>query len=180
MPSITVGTTEISAIEGDISVEEVDAVVNAANKDLILGSGVAGAIDRRGGPAVQRECDAWRREHGRLADDGAAVTTAGDMPARFVVHVAGPRTIDPGHLAAAVTAALDASAEANCRSVALPAISAGAFGYPADDAVTVIVDAVVAWVRARPDTLREIRLVGYTAETRDQFAAAIDRHGPGN
>ncbi|NQV05032.1 macro domain-containing protein [bacterium] len=175
MEPIAIGTTSIVATRGDISAEDVDAVVNAANNHLQLGAGVAGAIDRRGGPAIQRECDAWIEKHGLLPDDGAAVTTAGDMPARFVIHVAGPRTIDPSHLAAAVTAALAATQSSECRSVAIPAISAGTFGYPPDQAVAVIVEAATTWVTGHPDALDEVRFVGYDDEVRARFAGAIER-----
>jgi O-acetyl-ADP-ribose deacetylase (regulator of RNase III) len=113
--------------EGDITAEAVDAIVNAANSALVLGAGVAGAIAARGGPGIQAECDA----HGPVEVGGAAVTGAGSLPARFVIHAAG---MPPGGVAteASVRSALERSLELadarGCRSVAVPAIGAGIGG----------------------------------------------------
>jgi len=114
--------------EGDITAQEVDAIVNAANSALILGAGVAGAIREKGGPSIQQECDAI----GPIEVGGAAVTGAGDLPARFVVHAAG---MPPGGQAdeqsvrACVRASLDLAAEQGLCSIAFPAIGAGIGGF---------------------------------------------------
>ncbi len=119
--------TRIVLLEGDITDQEVDAIVNAANSALVLGSGVAGAIAARAGPSVQRECDA----HGAIEVGEAAITGAGALAARFVIHAAG---MAPGGRASeesvrsAVRAALERAERAGCRSVALPAIGAGVGG----------------------------------------------------
>ena len=170
--------TRIVAVQGDLTAQEVDAVVNAANEHLAHGGGVAAAIVRAGGRVVQDESDRWVAEHGPVAPGGAAVTSAGAMPARWVVHVVGPRyrsgQDDAGMLAAAVTAALDAAAGLDARSVALPAISAGIFGYPPGEATAIVARAVSVWCTAHPDALDEVRLVGYDAATRDLFQAGLD------
>lgn len=119
--------TRIVLLEGDITEQEVDAIVNAANSALVLGSGVAGAIATRAGPSVQRECDA----HGPIEVGEAAITGAGELSARFVIHAAG---MAPGGRASeesvrsAVRAALELAEREGCRSVALPAIGAGVGG----------------------------------------------------
>jgi putative ATPase len=177
---ITVGSTTVRAVQGDLTALEVDAIVNAANEYLQHGGGVAAAIVRAGGPAIQEESDRWVARHGPLRPGVAAVTSAGAMPARFVVHVAGPRyrdgRDDEGLLRAAVRAALDAAAGTGCRTVALPAISAGIFGYPLDRAARVIA-AEAAARAAETDDLDEILLVGYDDAAVAAFTAALEETG---
>lgn len=167
----------ITVVKGDLTVQQVDAIVNAANEDLAHGGGVAAAIVAAGGPEVQRESERWVEANGSLTPGRAAVTGAGTMAAQWVIHVAGPR-FGPGHdneslLAIAVTAALDAAEEIGARSVALPAISAGIFGYPLIEACAVIVGACRDWERVHPGSLDEIRLVGREAEAVEAFAAVL-------
>ncbi len=177
----TVGTTRIVVVEGDITGLAVDAIVNAANRRLQHGGGVAAAIARAAGPDLQRDSDAWVREHGPLADDGdAAVTPAGDLPAEVVVHVAGPvfspdSDRNEAHLGAAVRGALDAVAERGLRSVALPAISAGIYGYPPDEATAVIAAVAVRWAEDHPTRLDAILLVGYDRAMASRFQLALER-----
>ena len=128
----------IEVAQLDISLAEVDAVVNAANESLQLGAGVAGAIRRRGGPSIQEECD--RIGHCPVGE--AVVTGAGDLAARWVVHAVGPvwRGGSGGEenaLASAVLAALARAEEIGARSVAVPAISTGIFGFPVDRAAAI-------------------------------------------
>lgn len=167
----------VRATQGDLTQQDVDAVVNAANEQLAHGGGVAAALARAGGPRVQAESDEWVAEHGPLAPGKAAVTTAGELPARMIVHVVGPRYREgqdnAALLTAAVRAALDAAVDAGARSVALPAISAGIFGYPRRQACAVIAAAARDWLAANPDALDEVRLVGYDAATTADFEAAL-------
>ena len=119
----------IVLLEGDITAQDVDAVVNAANSQLVLGAGVAGAIRERGGPSIQAECDA----HGPIEVGGAAITGAGDLPARYVIHAA---SMPPGggaseeSVRASMRRALELARERGLRSVAVPAIGAGIAGFP--------------------------------------------------
>jgi O-acetyl-ADP-ribose deacetylase (regulator of RNase III) len=114
----------IVLLEGDITEQAVDAIVNAANSELVLGSGVAGAIRRKGGPSIQAECD----RIGPIAVGEAALTGAGDLPARFVIHAAG---MAPGgasseeSVRSSMRAALERAREQGCRTLAVPAIGAG-------------------------------------------------------
>ena len=118
----------IELVEGDITEQEVDAIVNAANSALVLGSGVAGAIASKGGPGIQSECDA----HGPIEVGQAAITGAGDLPARFVIHAAGMAPggqADEASVRGAVRASLELAAERGLRSIAFPAIGAGVGGF---------------------------------------------------
>jgi putative ATPase len=177
-PRVVIGATAVRVMQGDITSLEVDVVVNAANERLSHGGGVAAAISRAGGPAVQSESTAWVREHGPVGPGEAAVTTAGDMPSRYVVHVVGPVYHGGGMgeedaLRSAVVAALGATAGLGCSSVALPAISSGIYGYPRDEAAAVIASECFSWVRSHPDALTEIRLVAFDPETARSFANAL-------
>jgi O-acetyl-ADP-ribose deacetylase len=121
----------IELVRGDITSLAVDAIVNAANEHLQLGAGVAGAIRRKGGPEIQRECD----RIGHCPAGGAVVTGGGELPARWVIHAVGPVWHGGGAgedalLASAVRSALERAEEIGAKSVALPAISTGIFGFP--------------------------------------------------
>jgi len=170
--------TQIRAIQTDITTLEVDAIVNAANTHLQHGGGVALAISRAGGPSIQEESDRWVADHGPLASGTAAVTTAGDMPARFVIHVAGPIFRDDqaneALLRTAVATALEATRVSGGRTIALPAISAGIYGYPMEEATAVIADECRSWCATHPEALDEVVLVGFDQETAAAFAAALD------
>jgi O-acetyl-ADP-ribose deacetylase len=175
--AVDVAGTRVVVVAGDLTAQDVDAVVNAANEQLRHGGGVAAALARAGGRAVQRTSDAWVREHGPLGPGGAAVTTAGRLPARWIVHVVGPRHQEGQDNAAllrqAVDAALDAALDAGARSVALPAISAGIFGYPPAEAGAVIAAAVRAWAHRHAGALAEVRLVGFDVDAARHFAAGL-------
>ena len=119
----------IEVLEGDITKMEADAIVNAANNQLQLGGGVAGAIRRAGGPSIQRECN----EIGPVELGGAAITGGGDLAAKYVIHAAsmhlGGQTTEP-NLRSSVRKSLALADENNCKSIAFPAIGAGIAGFP--------------------------------------------------
>jgi len=173
----TVGATTIRAVQGDLTTLEVDAIVNAANVRLAHGGGLAGAIVQRGGYVIQEESNAWVLEHGPLAPGTAAVTGPGRLPCRAIVHVAGPVYRDGGDnegpLRTAVGAALAAAAGEGYRSIALPAISAGIFGYPKEEAAVVIASEAVVWAGERPNALHLILLVGFNEMMRAAFADGL-------
>ena len=149
--------TRIMLLEGDLTDQEVDAIVNAANSALVLGSGVAGAIASRGGESIQRECDA----HGAIEVGEAAITGAGALPARFVIHAAG---MPPGGRASeesvrsAVRAALELAEEKGCRTVSLPAIGAGVGGLSLQRCAEISIEEARAFAD-RESGLEEIRFV---------------------
>jgi len=167
----------VVAVEGDLTRQDVDVVVNAANEQLAHGGGVAASLAGAGGAVVTEESQAWVREHGPLGPGVAAVTSGGELPAAHLVHVVGPRYCDgqdnEGLLRLAVRTALDAARDTGARSVALPAISAGVFGYPPAEAGRVIADESVAWLSAEPGTVEEVRLVGFDGEAAGHFAAGL-------
>lgn len=167
----------IRVVVGDLTRQDVDVVVNAANSRLQHGGGVAAALARAGGPEVQAASDAWVAEHGPLGPGTAAVTTAGRLPARHIVHVVGPvhrpGQDNAGLLAQAVRAALDAAAGTGARTVALPAISAGIYGYPQAEACAVIAQTCRSWLAEGGD-LDEIRLVGLDEAAGADFRRGLD------
>jgi O-acetyl-ADP-ribose deacetylase len=141
---------DVELVRGDITEQAVDAIVNAANSTLLGGGGVDGAIHRRGGPDILAECRRIRAERypEGLPTGQAVATTAGDLPARWVIHTVGPvysRADDPGGLLASChTESLRVADELSAASVAFPAISTGAYGYPLEEAAPVSIEAVSA------------------------------------
>jgi O-acetyl-ADP-ribose deacetylase len=168
----------IEVATADITSLEVDAIVNAANESLAHGGGVAAAIARAGAPVVNDESAQWIRRHGPLTPGQSAFTGAGGMPARWVIHVVGPRFSEgqdnEALLRQAVAAALERGAELGARSLALPAISAGIFGYPLDEATYVIASEVSRWLEEHSDALGRVVLVGYDDRTATSFQNALD------
>ena len=131
----------IQIVQGDITIENVDAVVNAANEHLQHGGGVAWAISKKGGPKIQKESDEWIRQHGLVPHSHPAWTSGGLLPAKYVIHAVGPVWGDgdeDAKLADAVTGSLRVADELKCFSIALPAISTGIFGFPKDRAAEII------------------------------------------
>jgi len=175
--AVRIEGTTISALEGDITSMAVDAIVNAANAHLRHGGGVAAAISREGGPAIQTESDAWIDEHGPLEVGVAALTSAGRMPATYVIHTAGPVYTDGQDnetlLAAAVLAVLDTASDLELATIAMPAISAGIFGYPPDEATSVIAETVAVGVSEVERAPMSVRLVGFDDMMTNRFAMAL-------
>ena len=172
-----VGTTNVGAVEGDVTRQPVEAVVNSANENLQHNEGVATAVVRTGGRVIQEESDVWVRENGPVAAGSAAITTGGMLQASHVIHAVGPYfdgdASDP-ILASAVAAALDLAVEHGLESVAMPLIASGMRGYPAARAAIVIADAVTSWLIDNPDTLSEVRIVGFSEGDAELIAAALD------
>lgn len=174
-----VGDTTLVALAGDITSMEVSVVVNAANRHLQHGGGVALAIARAGGPTIDQESHAWVEEFGPLDSGTAALTSAGSMPASYVVHVAGPiheqGADNESLLVAAVLAAMESAHEIEASSLAIPAISAGVYGYPADEATVIIAESVAEFLSDGETRIRSVRLVGYDGLMAMRFADAIDQ-----
>jgi O-acetyl-ADP-ribose deacetylase (regulator of RNase III) len=173
LASRTVSSCTVTAVLGDLTEQRVDAIVNAANSALAHGGGLAGAIVRRGGTVIQEESD-------RLAPvpvGSAATTGAGALPCRWVIHAVGPRWgagDEELKLRSAVRSCLVEATRLDARSLALPAISTGIFGYPAPDGTKVIVDELCGWLTDHPGTrLRDVRLTAFDEGTAALFAAAL-------
>ena len=165
----------IELVQGDITRESVDAIVNAANSSLLGGGGVDGAIHRRGGPAILEDCRRLRAAHlGKGLPTGRAVaTTAGDLDARWVVHTVGPvfsATEDRSDLlASCYRESLRVAGELGARTVAFPAISTGVYGWPMEDGARIAVETV----RAADTTVEEVRFVLFDERAYEAFAAHL-------
>ena len=168
---------KIVLLEGDLTTQDVDAIVNAANSTLLGGGGVDGAIHQAGGPSILAECEELRRTAfpDGLPTGRAVATGGGDLPARWVIHTVGPvyRTSDDpaGELASCHAEALRVADELGARAVAFPAISTGAFGYPIDEAAAV----AVAAVRNAETAVEEVRFVLFGREALEAFEQAHAR-----
>jgi O-acetyl-ADP-ribose deacetylase len=169
----------ITAVEGDITRQVVDVIVNAANSAMRGGGGVDGAIHRAGGPAILADCIA-RFPHG-LPTGRAGWTTAGELPARYVIHVVGPNyragQRDPDLLASCYREALTLAAELETMTIAFPAVSAGIYGWPLDDAARIAVETVAS---AAPGDLQEARFVLFGAAAHQAFATQIAKRSQPN
>ena len=164
----------IALVQGDITDQHVDAVVNAANNSLLGGGGVDGAIHRRGGPAILNECRQLRADRypDGLPTGQAIATTAGDLPARWVIHTVGPvysRSEDRSELlASCYRESLRVADDLGARIVAFPAISAGIYGWPLDDAARI----ALTTVRNASTSVDEARFVLFTTAALDAFRSA--------
>ncbi|HYR55137.1 MAG TPA: O-acetyl-ADP-ribose deacetylase [Myxococcaceae bacterium] len=141
------GAAMIELVRGDITRQQVDAIVNAANSGLMGGGGVDGAIHRAGGPSILEECKILVAQNGRCPTGGAVITGAGNLPARYVIHAVGPRygknrAKEAELLAAAYSESMRLATQAGCESIAFPAISTGAYGYPLEEAAAIALAAV--------------------------------------
>jgi O-acetyl-ADP-ribose deacetylase (regulator of RNase III) len=166
----------ITLVLGDITEQDADAVVNAANSSLLGGGGVDGAIHRRGGPEILEECRRLRAsKYGRGLPTGQAVaTTAGRLPARWVIHTVGPVYAESEDrsalLASCYRESLRVAAELGARTVAFPAVSAGIYGWPLDDAARI----AVGTVRETESPVEEARFVLFSEDVYAAFARALN------
>ncbi|MFG2126252.1 O-acetyl-ADP-ribose deacetylase [Streptomyces sp. NPDC048751] len=167
--------TTITLVQGDITRQSVDAIVNAANSSLLGGGGVDGAIHRRGGPAILDACRELRAsKYGKGLPTGQAVaTTAGELDAQWVIHTVGPvwsATDDRSEqLASCYRESLRIADELHARTVAFPAISTGVYGWPMDDGARIAVETV----RATPTAVEEVRFVVFDERAHDAFARHV-------
>jgi O-acetyl-ADP-ribose deacetylase len=160
----------VIVLVGDITAQHADAIVNAANSSLLGGGGVDGAIHHRGGPEILEACRALRRDRfpGGMPTGEVALTTAGRLPARFVIHTVGPirklgSAPDAAMLARCYRNALLIAAENNLRTVAFPSIATGAYAYPREEAAGVVSQTIEAAL-CELDAIEQVRLVFYCAE----------------
>lgn len=166
---------ELTVVRGDITQQHVDAIVNAANEAVRGGGGVDGAIHRAGGPAVLADCRA--RFPNGLATGDAGWTTAGDLPARWVIHTVGPNYAagqrDRELLVSCYRRALEVADELGARTMAFPLISAGVYGWPKDDAIAAAVDTL----RGTPTKVEVSRIVAFGEANRAEVADYLGRAG---
>ena len=165
----------IQIARGDITTENVDAIVNAANENLQHGGGVAWAISNKGGDAIQSESDDWIRQRGPVSHSHPAWTSGGLLPAKFVIHAVGPvwgSGDDDKKLSDAVTGSLRVADELHCSSIALPAISTGIFGFPKDRAAGIILSAIEKYFEGNSSDLKVVKLVLFDQTNADVFIKA--------
>lgn len=172
-----IGQTRLTLTEGDITAQDADVIVNAANSRLAGGGGVDGAIHRAGGPAIMEEC----RTLGGCPTGQAVITTGGNLKAAKVIHTVGPiyrgSPKDAELLASCYRNSLALAGRHDLKTVAFPSISTGAYGYPLDQAARVALDAVSGWLRENPETLTEVRFVLYGSQAFQAYQKALTRTG---
>ncbi len=166
--------TEWRAIQADITTLAVDAIVNAANRTLLGGGGVDGAIHRAAGPELLAEC----RAIGGCPTGEARITRGHRLPAKYVIHTVGPvwqggHSAEPEKLAACYRNSLALAAEHGLRTIAFPAISTGVYGYPLEQAAKVAAEAVGELIELLPDTFEQILFVCFGAEALRRYSEAI-------
>ena len=157
-------------LEGDITDMDSDAIVNAANAQLVLGGGVAGAIRRKGGPRIQAECD----EIGGTFVGGAVITTGGDLKARYVIHAVGPRMGEGNEedkLRNATLNSLKVADENNLRSISFPAISTGIFGFPIERCAEIMLETTISYLK----TTTGLEKVVFCLFGRDSYDVFVNR-----
>jgi O-acetyl-ADP-ribose deacetylase (regulator of RNase III) len=172
----------VQLVEGDITTEQVDAIVNAANSYLQHGGGVAWIISKCGGPLIQQESDAWVRTHGPVSHDDPAYTSSGSLPCRYVIHAVGPvwgEGDEDRKLAAAVAGSLRRAEELNLTSITFPAISTGIFGFPKERAAGIIFTAIEDYFSKNHSSgIKLTRVILFDQPTLDAFSSIWKDHFP--
>ncbi|HIE13329.1 MAG TPA: O-acetyl-ADP-ribose deacetylase [Desulfotomaculum sp.] len=161
------GKTKIVITQGDITQQDTDAIVNAANPSLMGGGGVDGAIHRAGGPAILEECKRIVAEKGTCRTGHAVITTGGNLKARYVIHTVGPRWMggnadEDALLRQAYLSSLELATAHGVRTIAFPAISTGAYRFPKERATKIALETVLEYVKEKP--LEEVRFVLFSEE----------------
>ncbi len=174
---MSISKTRLFLVQGDITRQDTDAIVNAANSGLMGGGGVDGAIHRAGGPAILEECKKIRAEMGSLPTGQAVITTGGNLRARYVIHTVGPVWAgggkgEPDLLASAYRESLKLAADRGLKTVSFPSISTGVYGYPVDQAAGVALRTVIDFLK-RDDRLSEVVFVLFDARTREAYETAL-------
>lgn len=168
---VKINNTVLELIQGDITDQTTDAIVNAANSALQMGGGVAGAIRRRGGPAIQEECNRIGGTH----VGGAVITTGGNLAAKYVIHAVGPRHGDEHEDAKLKDATLNSlilADQKNLKSIAFPAISTGIFGFPKDRCATIMLSTTIAYLEG-PTKLEKVVYCLYDQKTFEIFKRTL-------
>jgi O-acetyl-ADP-ribose deacetylase (regulator of RNase III) len=166
----------LELLEGDITEMDTDAIVNAANAQLVLGGGVAGAIRSKGGPRIQAECD----EIGGTFVGGAVITTGGELKAGYVIHAVGPRMGEGGEdekLRNATVNSLKVADENGLGSIAFPAISTGIFGFPIERCAEIMLDTTISYLKGTTG-LEKVVFCLFGRDSYDVFANRLERELP--
>jgi len=179
---LTINQTRLSLVQGDITRQATDAIVNAANSGLMGGGGVDGAIHRAGGPAILEECRKIREKIGRLPAGKTVITTGGRLKAKHVIHTVGPVWHDGARgeaelLASAYRESLKLAAENGLKSISFPAISTGAYGFPIEPAARIALETAIDFIRQNK-SLEEIAFVLFDSNSYQVYADTLRKLRP--
>jgi len=174
----TINRTKLSIIQGDITRQATDAIVNAANPSLMGGGGVDGAIHRTGGPAILEECKQLVARQGRLPTGKAVITTGGNLKAKYVIHTVGPiwhggSGNEAELLASAYRESLRLAADRNLTGLSFPSISTGAYGYPVNKAASIAVSTVASFLKEQATSIKEVVFVLFDSRTYESYISAL-------
>jgi O-acetyl-ADP-ribose deacetylase (regulator of RNase III) len=173
-----INQVKLSLIRGDITQQDTDAIVNAANPSLMGGGGVDGAIHRAGGPTILGECKQIVANQGQLPTGKAVITTGGNLNAKYVIHTVGPiwhggDRNEAELLSSAYRESLKLAADRNLTSISFPSISTGAYGYPLDKAARVALRAVTSFLKEKKTSVKEVIFVLFDSSTHESYCAAL-------
>ena len=176
---LKVGRARLVIIQGDITYQSTDAIVNAANSGLMGGGGVDGAIHQAGGPAILEECKQIVAEQGRLPTGQAVITTGGNLKAKYVIHTVGPvwrggNNNEAALLESAYRESLKLAEATRLTSVSFPSISTGAFSYPLAEAANIALETAFSFLKDQATSLKEVVFVLFDARTCQAYAAALE------
>ncbi len=174
----TISQAKLFIIQGDITRQVTDAIVNAANPSLMGGGGVDGAIHRGGGPAILEECKDIVARQGRLPTGKAVITTGGNLKSKYVIHTVGPiwhggSRNEAELLQSAYLECLKLAAENKLASVSFPSISTGAYGYPVNEAAKIALRTVVSFLKERTTFVNEVVFVLFDSRTYESYRSAL-------
>ncbi len=177
---ISINRSKLSIVQGDITRQATDAIVNAANSSLMGGGGVDGAIHRAGGPTILAECKQIVARQGRLPAGQAVITTGGNLKARHVIHTVGPiwqggSKGEPELLASAYQQSLKVAVENNLSSISFPSISTGAYGYPVAEAAKVAIRTVASFLKEQTTSVKEVVFVLFDSATFGSYSLALKK-----
>ena len=174
---VVINRTKLSLKKGDITHQETEAIVNAANPSLMGGGGVDGAIHRAGGPAILEECKKIKAKRGPLPTGKAVITTAGKLKAHYVIHTVGPiwrggKSGEPELLASAYRESLKLAVDKGLKSLSFPSISTGAYGYPVEPASRIALETVMAFLKENT-SLEEVTFVLFDRSTYEAYYQSL-------
>lgn len=181
---VNINQAKLAVIQGDITKQATEAIVNAANSSLMGGGGVDGAIHRAGGSAILEECKQIVSRQGRLPTGKAVITTGGNLKARFVIHTVGPvwhggNKGEPELLASAYRESLRVAVENKLSSISFPSISTGAYGYPVAEAAKVAIGTVASFLKERGTSIKEVVFVLFDPATFESYSSVIEEIAEG-
>jgi len=175
---VKINRSTLSLVQGDITKQNTDGIVNAANSSLMGGGGVDGAIHRAGGPRILEECKKIVAEQGRLPVGQAVITSGGNLPAKYVIHTVGPiwqdgKSKEAQLLASAYLSSLKIAEKNHLQSIAFPSISTGAYRFPVEQAARIAVQTVISFLSSEASSIKEVRFVLFDSRTYEAYARAL-------